>query len=46
MLQITEEQRNILLQYLYSRPYGEVEKGVEMLKMLPSFNPLPETKEE
>ncbi len=32
---LTEEQRNTLLAYFYQRPYGEVAKGVDMLKNLP-----------
>jgi hypothetical protein len=32
---ITNEQRTMLLGYLFARPYGEVAKGVAMLLALP-----------
>jgi hypothetical protein len=34
---LAEEQRTVLLGYLYSRPYGEVAKGVAMLQALPEI---------
>jgi hypothetical protein len=34
---ITGEQVTMLLGYLYSRPYGEVAKGVMMLQALPDL---------
>ncbi len=40
---ITEEQRLVILGYLYSRPYGEVAKGVAMLQALPELPEPPRT---
>tara|TARA_A100001011_G_C13727910_1_gene602303 strand:+ start:74 stop:214 length:141 start_codon:yes stop_codon:yes gene_type:complete len=38
MFELTEEQRKQLLQYLWSRPYGEVAQIVAMLASLKSKN--------
>ena len=38
MFELTEEQRKQLLQYLWSRPYGEVAQIVAMLASLQSKN--------
>lgn len=42
---INEKQLNGVLNYLYTRPYGEVVQGVQVLENLPEAPEVPEPKE-
>jgi hypothetical protein len=36
---ITQDTRDAILGYLFTRPYAEVAKGVDMLRELPEYSP-------
>jgi len=36
---MTEETRNVILKYMYTRPYQEVAQGIAVLMQLPKLDP-------